>query len=107
LYIQTPSWVSKSGNQRALTENVLGIRGGRNSPFIFMKHSKKRKGYIWIYAPDHKYSKPKKKGYILQHRYIVENFIGRGLKSEEVIHHLNFKKSDNRISNLMVFSNNN
>lgn len=64
-----------------------------------------RKGYVWIYKPDHKYSKTRK-GWIFEHREVVEDFIKRALKSGECVHHINMKKKDNRIENLMIFKNN-
>jgi hypothetical protein len=41
----------------------------------------------------------------LEHKIVVENFIGRKLKKEEVIHHLDFNKKNNKIENLMLFHN--
>jgi len=41
-----------------------------------------------------------------EHRKIVEEFIGRKLKPEEVIHHIDFNKLNNDIDNLMVFPTN-
>lgn len=38
-----------------------------------------------------------------EHRLVVERFIGRTLTTEEVIHHINWNKQDNRISNLFLF----
>lgn len=61
-----------------------------------------RKGYVWIYKPDHKYSKTRK-GWIFEHRAVVEDFIKRSLKREECIHHINMHKRDNKIENLMLF----
>ena len=40
-----------------------------------------------------------------EHLIVVEKFIGRKLKPEERVHHINENKSDNRIENLMIFSN--
>jgi len=36
------------------------------------------------------------------HRYIMENHIGRKLKSTEHVHHINENPKDNRIENLML-----
>lgn len=44
--------------------------------------------------------------YKLEHRIVVENFIGRKLKKNEIIHHINLNKTDNRIDNLMIFKSN-
>jgi len=41
---------------------------------------------------------------VRQHRAIVERFLGRKLKSEEVIHHINGIKNDNRIENLQIMT---
>ena len=51
---------------------------------------------------DHPFSK---KGFVLEHRLVVEKFIGRYLKPEEVVHHINEIKNDNRIGNLFLFPN--
>jgi hypothetical protein len=39
------------------------------------------------------------------HRYVVEQYFGRKLKRDEVVHHINLNKFDNRIENLVVMSN--
>lgn len=66
---------------------------------------KLKKGYVLINLPNHKYSKPDKNNWIFEHRAVVENYIKRCLKPRECIHHLNSRKKDNRISNLMIFKN--
>lgn len=40
-----------------------------------------------------------------EHRVIYEQYYGIKLKSEEVIHHINFVKTDNRIENLYKYDN--
>mgnify|MGYP003529038741 FL=1 len=43
-----------------------------------------------------------KGGYIMEHRYLMAEHLGRLLSPGEVVHHRNEIKSDNQISNLEV-----
>lgn len=60
-------------------------------------------GYVLILNPDHPYSDSH--GYIREHRLIMEKKIGRYLTDEEVVHHINHQRDDNKIENLMLFEN--
>jgi hypothetical protein len=53
----------------------------------------------------HKYSRSKDDRLLL-HRSIMSKIIGRPLKAEEVVHHVNNDPKDNRQENLMLFPNN-
>jgi hypothetical protein len=61
-------------------------------------------GYILELCKDH--PKANRHGYVQQHRLIVERHIGRYLKNEELIHHIDGNKQNNDISNLYLFESN-
>jgi len=42
----------------------------------------------------------------LEHRLVMEKYIGRKLTKEEVVHHIDENRKNNHISNLMLFKNN-
>lgn len=66
-------------------------------------HKKKRSdGYICIYFPDH--PKSTKDGYIMEHDLIMECLIGRHLKNDEIVHHKNKIRDDNRKENLQLMT---
>lgn len=55
-------------------------------------------GYVLEYAPDH--PSKDRTGYVLQHRLVMEKHLGRYLAEDEIVHHKNGDKTDNRIENL-------
>ena len=46
----------------------------------------------------------RKSGYMLIHRAMMEEKIGRKLNPNEIVHHINGNKTDNRIENLQIMS---
>jgi hypothetical protein len=62
----------------------------------------KKGEYVYAVVPDH--PRAIKFGYILVHRVVMENHLGRLLDSGEIVHHVNGDKKNNDISNLEVMS---
>lgn len=77
---------------------------GKNNPAWKGGRIYDKEGYVLLLMKDHPNCNPK--GYIREHRIVVEKSIGRFLTRKENVHHINGKKDDNRIENLLLFSSN-
>ena len=56
------------------------------------------KGYKLIRNPSHPMAT--REGYVMEHRMVMAEHIGRMLTAQEVVHHKNGSRADNRIENL-------
>ena len=66
-------------------------------------HTKRHnRGYILAYAPKHPHAH--KDGYMMLHTVLMERHIGRYLEHDEVVHHVNHNREDNRLENLMLMN---
>lgn len=60
--------------------------------------------YRVLYRPEHESSMTSDnwKGYVYEHIYIMECSLGRSLHDDEVVHHLDCNRANNRLGNLLL-----
>ena len=58
-------------------------------------------GYVYIYNPQH--PRASKTGLVYEHILNAEKILGRYIKKNEVVHHIDCNRSNNNPDNLMVF----
>jgi hypothetical protein len=63
---------------------------------------KTTKGYITLYRPNEPGTD--RNGLIMEHRYLMAQHIGRAIRNDEAVHHINGIKNDNRIDNLQLMT---
>ena len=97
-----------------------GPRPGSMSPLWKGGKTISAQGYVMVYAPDHHSCASRnehraarendrsynRKKYVQEHRLVMEAHLGRYLVENEVVHHKNGEKTDNRIQNLELCSSN-
>ncbi|MBQ8130872.1 MAG: HNH endonuclease [Bacilli bacterium] len=59
----------------------------------------------YVYALIHGHPNATSKSYVLYHRLVMENYLGRYLTKDEVVHHKDGNKTNNDITNLELMTN--
>lgn len=86
---------NKEANQKYCSRKCQGIaKRGKPHPHT-NGISKNRQGYVREYINGK---------YVLQHRLVVEQAIGRKLRDDEIVHHKDRNKSNNSLDNLEIMS---
>ena len=66
-------------------------------------HESTSTGYIWRYVGRQDPQASKHTGYVYQHRVVMSEMLGRMLKDNENVHHINGDRKDNRPENLELW----
>ena len=110
--------------KRKISDSLIGRKGARKgcklseetkkkmsdahkglfkNPSKYGGHRKKRSdGYVYVYIPWH--PNCSKDGYVMEHILIMEESIGRFLEENEIVHHKNKIRDDNRLENLQLMT---
>jgi len=95
--------IERACKRLQLKTQRTGPRGGASHPR--WRGGRYQLGRYWyVFHPDH--PNATKRGYVAEHRLVVELHLGRHLDPKEVVHHRNADPDDNRIENLVVFPSN-
>ena len=63
----------------------------------------RKDGYVMIKLPTH--PNKTKSGYVMEHRAVIEESIGRLLTKGEIVHHIDGNRKNNDIKNLLLLKN--
>lgn len=105
-------WVRKIPQPEKFTKEYKSQKKKERQAALTIERSKNRRvkksrilsgsGYWMVPIPDNYEGKKYPCGYIYEHRYVLENKIGRSLKRTEIAHHINGDPRDNRPENLEI-----
>ncbi len=96
------AWLGKHHTEKAkkkISKNNARLSGKNNHRWQGGQH-KNTNGYIMVYKPTHPFAK---QNYVRRSRIVAEKALGRYLEPNEIVHHINKTRDDDRIENLFIF----
>lgn len=102
--IGKPSHLKGKSMPKEWKESISKARKGQIfKPSKYGGHRKRRRdGYVAVFCPDHPMKS--KDGYVMEHILVMEDHIGRYVTRDEVVHHKNHIRDDNRLENLELMT---
>lgn len=92
-YLSKYGIYKRTRGEQQIGEQSPNWKGGRRI---------KPSGYVEVYCPNH--PRVNKRGCVYEHQLVIEQSIGRYLREDEVVHHIDRNKSNNSLSNLMLLT---
>lgn len=90
-------------SEQAIEKMSAKKKGVYRKPSKYGGATKKRvDGYVAVFVPSHPFCNAE--GFVMEHRLVIEEHLGRYLNGDEVVHHINRKRDDNRIENLLLMT---
>jgi len=101
----TLKWQAQKGLVKTGLCRTCFIEMRRNRPLSERPFWHRSDGYLEIFLPESHWCRSmasKAKGTVLVHRLVMAEYLRRLLTSDEIVHHINGIKNDNRIENLSL-----
>lgn len=94
-------YIKKGYNKKSL----LNLKPAKKGNLYHWKGGRwtNKLGRTFVYVPNHPFAN--KNGYVMEHRLVMGEHLGRFLSQQEVVHHLDGNPNNNNINNLHLFRN--
>lgn len=104
---QKPRWIRLIGDspvsklcKHCSDQSKMANQNGENNPCWNGGKMVTQRGYVKVRKPNH--PQADSRGYICEHRLVMESIVGRYLLPNEIVHHIDGNLCNNEPSNLML-----